>query len=205
MRYLNGPVVSATQLNISDTLYRLGADSVLCRCLTFKEAERVLNDCHFGAYGGHMFGYATAQKILRAGYFWPSIFKDCILAIRSCHEYQIYQRKMHTPPTPLHPVVTVGPFAKWGIDYMIWNPHSAGGHGYIIVSIDYFTKWDKAIPTLPKDGHTTVQFLFNHVISRFGFPQAIVTDHGKHFWNHMMTELTTQLGLRHHSSTTYYP
>ena len=64
---------------IGDTLYRLGIDSVLRRCLTLKEAERVLNDYHSGAYGGHMSGYATAQKILRAGYFWPSIFKDCIL------------------------------------------------------------------------------------------------------------------------------
>jgi len=71
---------------IGDTLYRLGSDSVLRRCLTIEEAERVLNDCHSGACGGHMSGYATAQKILRAGYFWPSIFKDCILAVRSCHE-----------------------------------------------------------------------------------------------------------------------
>ena len=75
---------------IGDTLYRLGADFVLRRCLTFEEAKRVLNDCHSGACGGHMSGYATAQKILRAGYFWPSIFKDCILAVRSCHECQIY-------------------------------------------------------------------------------------------------------------------
>eukprot|EP00253_Pinus_taeda_P013850 PITA_13850 len=54
---------------VEDTLYHLGVDSVLRRCLTFEEAERVLNDCHSGACGGHMSGYATAQKILRAGYF----------------------------------------------------------------------------------------------------------------------------------------
>eukprot|EP00253_Pinus_taeda_P019234 PITA_19234 len=54
---------------IGDTVYRLGADSVLRRCLTHEEAERVLNDCHSGACGGHMFGYGTTQKILRAGYF----------------------------------------------------------------------------------------------------------------------------------------
>eukprot|EP00253_Pinus_taeda_P022918 PITA_22918 len=152
-----------------------------------------------------MSGYATAQKILCDGYFWPSIFKDCILAIRSCHECQIDQRKMHAPPAPLHLVVTVGPFAKWGIDYMTYNPRLARGHGYIIIAVDYFTKWAKAMPTLSEDGHTVAQFLFNHVISRFGVPEAIVTDHGKHFRNHMMTELTTQLGLRHDSSTPYYP
>eukprot|EP00253_Pinus_taeda_P016803 PITA_16803 len=190
---------------VGDTLYRLGVDSVLCRCLTFEEAERVLNDCHSGACGGHMSGYATTQKILRAGYFWPSIFKDCILAIRSCHECQIYQRKLRAPAAPLHPVVTVGPFAKWGIDYVTCNPRSAGGHGYIIVAVDYFTKWAEAMPTLSEDGHMATQFIFNHFISRFGVPQAIVTDHGNHFRNHMMVKLTTQLGLRHDSSSPYYP
>eukprot|EP00253_Pinus_taeda_P028672 PITA_28672 len=149
--------------------------------------------------------YATTQKILRASYFWPSIFKDCIPAVRSCHECQIYQGKMRAPPTPLHLVVTVGPFAKWGIDYMTCNPRSAGGHGYIIIAVDYFTKWAKEMPTLSEDGHTVAQYLFNHVISRFEVPHAIVVDHGKHFRNHMMTELTTQLGLRHDSSTPYYP
>eukprot|EP00253_Pinus_taeda_P024678 PITA_24678 len=112
---------------------------------------------------------------------------------------------MHAPATPLHPVVTVGPFAKWGIDYVTCNPHSAGGHGYIIVAVDYFTKWAKAMPTLSEDGHTAAQFIFNPVIARFGVPQAIVPDHGKHFRNHMMVELTTQLGLRHDSSSPYYP
>eukprot|EP00253_Pinus_taeda_P007763 PITA_07763 len=113
-----------------------------------------------------MSGYATAQKILCVGYFWPSIFKDCILAVRSCHECQIYQRKMRAPAAPLHPVVTVGPFAKWGIDYVTCNPCSAGGHGYIIVAVDYFTKWAEAMPTLSEDGHTAAQFIFNHVIAR---------------------------------------
>lgn len=54
---------------VGDTLYPLGADSVLRRCLTHEEPELVLNDCHSGACGGHMSGYAIAQKILRAGYF----------------------------------------------------------------------------------------------------------------------------------------
>jgi len=61
------------------------------------------------------------------------------------------------------------------------------------------------MPTLSSDGKTMAQFLFNHVITQFGVPQAIVTDHGSHFHGHMMTELTTQFGLCHDSSTSYYP
>ena len=102
---------------------------------------------------------------------------------------------MRTPSLPLHPVITVGPFAKWGIDFMTCNPHSVGGHAYIIVAVDYFTKWVEAMPTLTADGKTTAQFIFNHIIAHFGVPQAIVTDHGTHFRDYMMVELTSRLGL----------
>ena len=72
-------------LIIGDTLYRRGVDSILRRCLTHEEAKIVLNDSHSGACGGHLSGLATAQKILRAGYFWPTIFKDCVEALKRCH------------------------------------------------------------------------------------------------------------------------
>ena len=85
------------------------------------------------------------------------------------------------------------------------NPHSAEGHAYIILAVDYFTKWAKAMPTFSADGKTAATFVFNHIISRFAVPQAIIIDHGSHFRNVMMTELTDQLGLRHDSSTPYYP
>eukprot|EP00253_Pinus_taeda_P004455 PITA_04455 len=88
---------------------------------------------------------------------------------------------------------------------MTYYPTLAGGHGYIIVAVDYFTKWTEAMPTLNKSGKTTALLFFNHVVSRFGVPQAIVIDHGSHFRNHMMVELAAKLGLSHDSSTPYYP
>ena len=137
----------------------------------------------------------TAQKILRVGYFWHTIFKDCIDTIKKCHPSRIYTRKMHTHPAPLHHVVTVGPFLKWAIDYMTINPPSSNGHHYIIVAVDYFTKWDEAIPTFDNMIKTATYFLFNHVITRFGVLKEIVTDNGSHFRNSFMDELTTKLGL----------
>jgi hypothetical protein len=131
--------------------------------------------------------YATAQKILHAGYFWPSLFNDCITVIQKCHACQTYNQKIRSHPAPLHPVVSVGPFANWGIDFMTCHPHSAGGHGYIIVVVDYFTKWAEAMPTFDNTGKTAMLFLFNHVIARFGVPQAIITDHSSHFRNFMMS------------------
>ena len=82
---------------------------------------------------------------------------------------------------------------------------SAGGHGYIIILIDYFMKWVEAMPIYAKDGKTAALFLFNHVIARFGVLQSIVTDHGSHLCNQMMEELSAKLGFRHEKSLPYYP
>ena len=100
---------------------------------------------------------------------------------------------MCAAPTPLHPIIVVGPFAKWGIDFITCNPHSVEGHGYIILVVDYFTKWAEAMPTFMEDGKIATTFIFNHVIAFFGVPQAIITDHGSHFRNILMTELSDQL------------
>jgi hypothetical protein len=152
-----------------------------------------------------MFWYATSQNILRAGYLWPSLFKDCITAIQKFHACQTYNNKIRSHTAPLHPVVFIGPFAKWGIDFMTCNPHSTRRHGYIIVYVDHFTKWAEAMPTFDNTGKTGTLFILNHIITRFCVPQAIVTNQGNHFRNFMMSELTEKLGLRHENSTSYYP
>ena len=85
------------------------------------------------------------------------------------------------------------------------NPTSAEGHGYIIVAMDYFTKWAEAMPTYVEDGKTAALFLFNHIIARFGVLQSIVTNHKSHFRNQMMEELSAKLGFHHENSTPYYP
>jgi hypothetical protein len=75
-------------LIIGDTLYCDGIDTILRRFLTHEEAEQVLNECHLGACGGHLSRMDTTQKLLRVSYFWHSIFKYCIEAIKKfppCH------------------------------------------------------------------------------------------------------------------------
>ena len=148
-----------------------------------------MNDCHSGACGGHLSGLATTQKILRAGYFWPTLFKDYVEAVKKCHPCQVFSRKTHSHPTPLHPVISIVPFAKWRIDFMTCHPASTQGHKYIIVPVDYVTKWAEAMLTYLNDGKTTAIFTFNHIIARFKVPKQLVTDHGSHFQNAMMTEL----------------
>jgi hypothetical protein len=148
-------------LILDDMLYRRGVDCILCRCLTHEEAVIMLNDFHTEACGGHLSRLETTQKNLRVGYLWSTLIKDCIELIKKCHLCQIFSQKMRADLSPMFPIITVGPFTKWGIDYTTCNPPSTMGHRYIIVAIDYFTKWVKAMPTFKDDGDTATLFLFN--------------------------------------------
>ena len=164
----------------------------------------MLNYFHEGACSGHLSSLYTAQKILRVGYFLSSIFKYRVNAVKRCHPCQVFACNMHSKPAPLHPIITTGPFTKWGIDFMDCNPASAGGHHHIIVVVYYFTKWAKAMPTVKFDGETIAHFIFNQIITRFRIPKDLVIDHGSHFQNRMMEELASKLGYKQEHSSSYY-
>ena len=88
---------------------------------------------------------------------------------------------MHLCLAPLHPIVTAGPFTKWGIDFMDCNLASTRGHHHIIVDVEYFMKWVEAMPMIKSDSETAAHFIFNQIITRFGILKELVTDHGRHF------------------------
>ena len=121
----------------------------------------MLNDCHGGACGGHLSGISIAQKILRLGYFWLLIFKDCVDAVKRCHPCQVFACNMHLKPTPLHIIIISGPFTKWGLDFMDCNLSFAAGNHHIIVAINYFMKWEEVMSTIESHGETSTHVVFN--------------------------------------------
>ena len=109
---------------------------------------------------------------------------------------------MRSHPALLHPIITTGPFTKWGLDFMDCNPNSAGGHHHIIVAIEYFRKWVEAMPTVKSDGEIAMHFVFNQIINRFSISKELVTNHGRNFQNCMMEDLALKLGYKQdHSSS----
>jgi hypothetical protein len=78
-------------------------------------------------------------------------------------------------------VIVIGPFTKWGIEFTTFHPTSARGHRYIIVAVDYFTKWVKAMSTFNNDREAIALFVFSQIVDRLSILKEIVTDHGNHF------------------------
>ncbi|XP_020209336.1 protein NYNRIN [Cajanus cajan] len=121
-------------------------------------------------------------SLSRKGYFWPSIFKDCIEFSKGYEECQKHGPIHRVPATELHTIVKPWPFRGWAIDIIGQiHPPSAKNHKYIIVAIDYFTKWVEAIPVKEVDQKEVINFIEDHIIFRFGIPQTITTDEGTVF------------------------
>jgi transposase InsO family protein len=87
---------------------------------------------------------------------------------------------------------------------MYCKPALKRGHHHVIATMDYFTKWAKAMPTVKSDGERKMIFVFNQIISWFRIPKEIVNDHGSHFHNDIMIELASKLGFKHDHSSPYY-
>ena len=83
---------------------------------------------------------------------------------------------------PLNPILVVEIFYVWGIDFIGPFPPSFG-HQYILVAVEYVSKWVEAIPYRTNDHKVVIGFLKSNIVSRFGFPRAIISDGGAHFCN----------------------
>ncbi|XP_070053931.1 uncharacterized protein [Nicotiana tomentosiformis] len=139
-------------------LYKRTPDLGLLRCIDAKEASTLMTEVHSGVCGPHMNKNVLAKKILRAGYYWLTMERDCIRFVRKCHQCQVHSDLIHSPPSELHTMSAPWPFVAWGIDVIgPIEPVASKGHRFILVAIDYFTKWVEALPFALLGYRTTVR------------------------------------------------
>nr|GEW73606.1 reverse transcriptase domain-containing protein [Tanacetum cinerariifolium] len=139
-------------------------------------------------------------------YFWddPYLFKTCAdQVIRRCvagQEAVDILTACHSGPTEGH--YGANYTAKKGIDFM--GPFlNSKGNKYILVAIDYLSKWVEA-KALPTNARIVVKFL-KFLFSLFGTPKAIINDHGTHFCNDQFAKVISKYGVTHRLSTAYHP
>ena len=104
----------------------------------------------------------------------------------------------------MHPILEVELFDLWGIDFM--GPFPASYNNlYILLAVDYVSKWVEAILTRTNDAKVVAQFLRNNIFSHFGTPRALITDNGTHFCNKVIDKVLQKYGVRHRTSLAYHP
>ena len=157
--------------------------------------------------GGHFGVEATIRKIRIAGYWWPTLHKDVKTYIRSCGPCQHAGKPSVRDHWPLTPILPLGPFAKWGIDFIgpISPLSKTRRNRFIILATEYATKWVEARATRKNDAATAGRFLFENVLMRFGAPWELVSDRGLHFVNKLIGAITELHQIAHRLTTPYNP
>ena len=180
---------------INDILYRKDFNGVLLRCIYSDQIAQVLHEFHAGHSGGHFSPRTTAYKILRAGYYWPNLFKDCHTHVRKCAKCAMFVGKERLSSFPLYPIKKEQPFQKWGIDFRgPINLPSSVGHKWIITATDYFMRWTEAT-TLKDANETTVLSFYDDIANRFGVPDSIISDNALAFTGTKVTNWAFNHGI----------
>ncbi|XP_073262690.1 uncharacterized protein [Populus alba] len=189
-----------------EILYKRSFNGALLRCLDEIEAKVALQEIHEGICATHASGHVMAKQMQRSGYFWMTMEKDCIDYVRKCHKCQVYSDKINVPPTSLFNMTSSCPFAMWGIDVIgPINPKTNNRHQFILVAIDYFTKWVEASSYAHVTQKVVKCFIEKDLICRYGSPEKIVTDNVQNFNGKIITELCAKWKIKHSNSSPYRP
>ncbi|GJV47084.1 reverse transcriptase domain-containing protein [Tanacetum coccineum] len=184
-------------------LFRIGADQVIRRCVYGQEAVDILTACHNGPTRGHHGANYTAKKVFDSGFYWPTIYRDAHDLVTRCDACQRQGKLSQKDKMSQNAIQVCEIFDVWGIDFMGPFP-SSRGNKYILVAVDYLSKWveAKALPT--NDVRVVVKFL-KSLLARFGTPHAIISDRGTHFCNDQFAKVMLKYGVTHRLSTAYHP
>ena len=133
-------IKSARYVLMDEVLYKRDFSQPYLRCLAPDEVNYVLREVHEGACGNHSGARSLVYKVVRAGYYWPTIQADAKAYVKVCDQCQRFSNIPRQPLEYLTPMMALWPFAQWGLD--ILGPFLTGTRQmkFLVVGIDYFTK-----------------------------------------------------------------
>ncbi len=185
----------------NNILYRKKGERIL-KVIRRHEIEPVLYFMHDHLLAAH-FGITTTQERVKEKYFWPGMNKDIKDYVKSCDQCQRRGRKNNRHK--LHSIEVKEPFYCIGIDIVGPLPITGSKNRYIVVAVDYFTKWPEAKAIEHANAEEVAEFIFEEIICRHGCPRKILSDRGSHFNNQIIKSLVEKFKIKHNFSTPYHP
>ncbi|GJV62681.1 putative nucleotidyltransferase, ribonuclease H [Tanacetum coccineum] len=149
-------------------------DGMIRRCISGPETRSILDKCHHGPTGGHYGPNITAKKVLDSGFYWPTIIKEAHTLVLLCEACQRTGNISKRDEMPLNNIQVYEIFDIWGIDFMRPFPKSYKFE-YIVVAVDYVSKWAEAQALPTNDARVVVAFL-KKLFSHFRMPKALISD-----------------------------
>ncbi|GJU45489.1 reverse transcriptase domain-containing protein [Tanacetum coccineum] len=184
-------------------LFKICADQVIWRCVFGQVTHDILMACHDGPTGGHHGANYTAKKVFDAGFYWPTIYRDAHDLVTRCDACQRQGKISQRDEMPQNAIQVCEIFDMWGIDFMGPFP-SSRGNKYILVAVDYLSKWVEAKALRTNDARVVCKFL-KSLFARFRTPRAIISDRGTYFCNDQFSKVMLKYRVTHQLSTAYHP
>ncbi|GJZ06651.1 reverse transcriptase domain-containing protein [Tanacetum coccineum] len=145
----------------------------------------------------------TRRKVYESGFYWPSIFKEVKDYVMRCDACKRSGNISLRSEMPQNRIQVCDVFDIWGLDFMGLFPNSKGNK-YILVAIDYVSKWVEAQDLPTNDARVIIRFL-RRLFARFRVPKALISDRGTHFCNSQLEKALQKYGVTHKLSTAYHP
>ncbi|GJU91484.1 reverse transcriptase domain-containing protein [Tanacetum coccineum] len=186
-------------------LYRRSFLQPWLRCVGPIQADYVLREIHAGSCSMHSGPRSVVARALRSGYYWPTMHRDARDMIQKCNDCQVHRPIPRQPQQELTPITSPWPFHKWGIDIAGPFPVAAGGLKFLIVAIDYFTKWIEARAVATITGNQVKRFVWDNIVCRFGLPGEIVSDNGKQFCDNPFKDWCARLSITQRFASVKHP
>ena len=129
---------------LNDVLYKRGFSMPYLKCVDDDKAKYILEETHEGICGDHAGPRSLISKAIRSGYFWPTMQVDALELVKKCAKCQRFENVQRLPAERMTTITSLWPFAQWGINIVSLLPLGKGQVKFLLVAIDYFTKWVKA-------------------------------------------------------------
>ena len=155
--------------------------------------------------GNHLGARSLVHKLIRARYYWPTMLKDAQAYVKACDKCQRFSNFIRQPSEELITMMAPWPFVQWGLDIMGLFPTALRQLKFLVVDIDYFTKWVEAEPLATITEKNVRTFVWKNIICRYGIPRVLVFDNGKQFDNSAFRDFCSELGIKNHYSSPAHP
>jgi ribonuclease HI len=152
---------------IEGELYKYGVCSPLLKCLSRTEGIDLMKEIHVGLCGSHIRSRPLLGKVFRQGFYWPKAASDATDLVQKCENCQKCARDQKQPSSQ-----------RWGLDLLGPLPPAQGNLRYVVVAVEYFSKWIEAKPLATITSVIVQKFFWQNIVCRFGVPKAIIVDNG---------------------------
>jgi hypothetical protein len=190
---------------IEGDLYKHGVCSPLLKCLSRAEGQQSMKEIHAGLCGAHIGSRPLLGKVFRQGFYWPKAVSNAVDLVQNCENCQRCARDQKQPLSLSQLIQPTWPLQRWGLDLLGPLPPAQGNLKYVVVVVEYFSKWIVAKPLATITSAMVQKFFWQSIVCRFGVPKAITVDNGTQFDAKTFKTFCGQIGTKIHFASVRHP